>query len=275
MLARPPIPALLILAVFLVFTVAAPWIAPFDPSAGSLSAQFVRPFGRDEAGLLHILGTDQFGRDILSRMIYGTRISVSVAVVSIAVAGTVGSLAGMVAGYYGGAVDTVLMRLVDITLSVPLFLIAIVLAAVVGPSTTNVIAAITFLLWPRYARQLRGETLVLVRREFVDYSRVIGVGTPTIMLRHILPNVVPTLIVLMTWQSGYVVLLESSLSFLGAGVPLPSPAWGAMVAEGTKYLTNQWWLAVLPSLAIVALVLSVNMLGDWLRDTMDPILAQA
>jgi len=275
MSSRPPLIAILILGLFVVLTVFGPHIAPFAPNKGSLSAQFVPPFGRDGDGVFHLLGTDQFGRDILSRMIYGTRISVSVALVSISVAGIIGSIAGMVAGYYGGILDAILMRLVDITLSIPLFLIAIVLAAVVGPSTTNVVFAITVLLWPRYARQLRGETLALVRREFVEYSRVIHVSTPAIIVRHILPNVAPTLIVLMTWQSGYVVLLESSLSFLGAGVPLPSPAWGAMVAEGMKYLTNQWWLSVLPSVAIVVLVLSVNILGDWLRDRFDPILTQA
>ena len=275
MSSRPPLIAIFILGLFVFLTVFGPLIAPFAPDKGSLAAQFVAPFDYDENGFFHILGTDQFGRDIFSRMIHGTRISVFVALISITVAGTVGSIAGMVAGYYGGIVDTILMRLVDITLSVPIFRIAIVLAAVIGPSTTNVVFAITFLLWPRYARQLRGETLALVRREFVDYSRVIRVSTPVILARHILPNVVPTLIVLMTWQSGYVVLLESSLSFLGAGVPLPSPAWGAMVAEGTKYLTNHWWLPVLPSLAIVALVLSVNILGDWLRDRYDPMLTQA
>ena len=270
---RPPILPIIILTLFLVLAVAGPWIAPYEPTLGSLSAQFIPPFGQDEAGLRHILGTDQFGRDILSRIIYGTHISVSVALVSIAVGGTVGSIAGMVAGYYGGIVDSILMRLVDITLSVPLFLIAVVLAAVVGPSTINVVVAISFLLWPRYARQIRGETLVLMQRGFVDYARVVRVNMPTILLRHILPNLIPTLIVLMTWQAGYVVLLEASLSFLGAGVPLPSPAWGAMVAEGTKYLTNHWWLPVLPSLAIVALVFSVNLIGDWLRDRFDPMLA--
>ena len=270
----PTIPAAII-AVFLIFAVIGPAIAPFPPDVGALSSQFLKPLTADADGALHILGTDQYGRDIFSRVICGSQVSISVALVSIVVAGSIGTLVGMVSGYLGGAVDNVLMRLTDITLSVPIFLIAIVLAVVAGPSTGNVVFAVTLLLWPRYARQLRGETLALAQREFVDYARAVNISTLQILLRHVLPNLVPTLVVLTTWQAGYVVILESSLSFLGAGVPPPAPDWGLMMAEGNRYVTTAWWLSASPGIAIVALVLSANVLGDWLRDHLDPMLATA
>lgn len=270
---RLPYVPIAIIVCFLILALFGPHLAPFDPMKGTLGAQFLPPFGRDSAGALHILGTDQFGRDVLSRLIVGTRVSIVVAAVSILVAGVIGTTVGMVAGFYGGRVDAFLMRIADITLSLPLFLIAIVLAIVLGPAPMNVVLAVALLLWPRYARQLRGETLALARLEFVDYARAIRIGTPRILVRHILPNLVPTLIVLSTWQAGYVVILESSLSFLGVGVPPPHPAWGLMVAEGNKYLSTSWWLSVVPGFAIVALVLSANLLGDWLRDRLDPMLA--
>lgn len=270
---RPPYLAIAILASFAIMALFGPHIVPFDPMRGALGAQFLPPMGHDSDGALHVLGTDQYGRDLLSRLIWGARVSIVVALVSILVAGTIGTLVGMVAGYHGGRVDAFLMRLADITLSLPLFLIAIVMSIVFGPTPMNVIIAVALLLWPRYARQVRGETLALVRLEFVDYARALKIDTARILGRHVLPNLVPTLIVLSTWQAGYVVILESSLSFLGAGVPPPNPAWGLMVAEGNRYLTTSWWLALAPGLAIVALVLSANLLGDWLRDRLDPMLA--
>jgi peptide/nickel transport system permease protein len=275
MSARLPYASIAILALFLVLAVAGPWIAPYSPNVGDFSAQFVPPLARDAGGNLYLLGTDNFGRDLLSRVIYGARTSIAVSVVSIVIAGTIGTALGMLAGFYGRWVDAVMMRLADITLSIPVFLVAIVLAVVVGPSSENVVAVVAFLLWPRYARQVRGETLGLVRREFVDYALVAGTPTRKILLRHILPNLAPTLIVLATWQAGYVILLESSLSFLGAGVPPPTPAWGLMIAEGMKHLNSAWWISTLPGLSIVALVLATNLLGDWLRDELDPMLAVA
>ncbi len=272
---RLPYLSVATLVLFAVLAVLGSWIAPYAPTTGDFSAQFVPPLGRDGGGNFHLLGTDNFGRDLLTRVIYGTRASLAVSVVSIMIAGTLGTALGMLAGFYGGWVDAVLMRLADITLSIPVFLVAIVLAVVVGPSSENVVAVVAFLLWPRYSRQVRGETLGLVRREFVDYALVAGTPTRTILLRHILPNLAPTLIVLATWQAGYVILLESSLSFLGAGVPPPTPAWGLMIADGMKHLNTAWWISTFPGLSIVALVLATNLLGDWLRDEFDPMLAVA
>jgi peptide/nickel transport system permease protein len=272
---RPPLLPVAVLVLFALMAALGPLFAPYSPTMGDLAAQLLPPFGRDAAGALHLLGTDQFGRDLLSRIIYGARVSIVVSLTSILVAGTFGTALGMLAGFHGGWIDAVLMRLADITLAIPIFLVAIVLAVVVGPSPENVVLVVALLLWPRYARQVRGETLGLVRREFVDYARIAGIPTATVLLRHILPNLMPTLIVLATWQAGYVILLESSLSFLGAGVPPPTPAWGLMIADGMKFLTAAWWISTFPGLAIVALVLSANLLGDWLRDRLDPMLAVA
>ena len=272
---RPPLLPVAVLVLFALMAALGPLVAPYSPTMGDLAAQLLPPFGRDAAGALHLLGTDQFGRDLLSRIIHGARVSIVVSLTSILVAGTFGTALGMLAGFHGGWIDAVLMRLADITLAIPIFLVAIVLAVVVGPSPENVVLVVALLLWPRYARQVRGETLGLVRREFVDYARIAGIPTATVLLRHILPNLMPTLIVLATWQAGYVILLESSLSFLGAGVPPPTPAWGLMIADGMKFLTAAWWISTFPGLAIVALVLSANLLGDWLRDRLDPMLAVA
>jgi len=272
---RLPVISIAIVAIFLLMAIFGPWIAPFSPTMGELSAQFVPPLGRSAAGTFHLLGTDHFGRDVLSRIVHGARISIAVSVVSIVIAGTFGTLVGMVAGLQGGWTDALLMRLSDITLSIPVFLVAIVLAVVVGPSSENVVAVVALLLWPRYARQVRGETLGLARREFVDYAQVAGTSRAAILGRHVLPNLAPTLIVLATWQAGYVILLESSLSFLGAGVPPPNPAWGLMIAEGMKHIATAWWITTFPGLAILALVLAGNLLGDWLRDRLDPMLAVA
>lgn len=270
---RPPIIPVFLIGLFLFLALFGPMIAPYDPNVGELSRQFLEPLARDVDGGIHFFGTDQYGRDIFSRVLCGARVSIVVALISIGIAGAVGSTIGLVSGYVGGRVDSFFMRLADITLSIPVFLIAIVLAVVSGPSETNVVIAVAFLLWPRFARQLRGEALALAQREFVDYARAVRIRPELIIWRHILPNVVPTLVVLTTWQAGYVIILESSLSFLGAGVPPPAPAWGLMIAEGNRYLTTSWWLPVFPCIAIVALVLSVNLLGDWLRDRLDPMLA--
>ncbi|PZN95572.1 MAG: peptide ABC transporter permease [Hyphomicrobiales bacterium] len=275
MSARPPIIWMLVTLLFGLLAAFGPLIAPFEPTNGDLSAQFVAPLGRDEAGLLHVLGTDQFGRDVLSRVIHGARISIIVSVVSIAIAGTIGVVLGMLAGFHGGWIDAVIMRIADITLSIPAFLVALVLAVVVGASAQNVVLVVALLLWPRYARQVRGETLSIARKEFVDYALVAGTPTSATLLRHVLPNLAPTLIVLSTWQAGYVILLESSLSFLGAGVPPPDPAWGLMIAEGMRNLNAAWWISTFPGLCIVALVMATNLLGDWLRDRLDPMLAVA
>ena len=250
----------------------APWIAPYPPLQGSLGDKLLPPAWLAGGSWSHPLGTDLLGRDILSRIFYGARTSLGVAAIAVLVSGTIGTIVGLVSGYFGGALDAFLMRLTDVALSLPLILVAIVLVAALGTSFANVVLVIVLLLWPRYARQIRGETLALRERDFVALARIANCSHFRIMRRHILPNVVPTLLVLVTLQSGYVVLLESTLSFLGAGIPPSTPAWGLMISEGRTVIETAWWVVVWPGLAIVALVLSGNLLGDWLRDRLDPTL---
>ena len=218
----------------------------------------------------HPLGTDPLGRDVLTRIIYGARVSIIIAGAALAVGGGFGTLVGLTAGYYGGKIDTILMRFADITLAFPLILFAILLVMVLGPSMMNVIIAITLVLWARYARVIRGEVLGLMQRDFIARARVSGASDWRIMMRHLLPNVMPTLIVLLTLQVGWVIIVEASLSFLGAGIPPPTPAWGGMLAEGREYVSTAWWVTTAPGVAIMLVVLAFNLCGDWLREKLDP-----
>ena len=218
----------------------------------------------------HILGTDKQGRDILSRMIYGARISLTDAAISILLAGTLGTTLGLIAGYFGGNIDHLIMRLVDICIAIPAILFALVLAVVLGPSFQTVIIVIVSIFWSRYARLVRGETLSLKTQDFVARAKVAGASNARILRRHIFPNVVSTIIVLATLEVGQVILLEATLSFLGAGLPRPTPAWGLMIANGRELLVTAWWVAFWPGVAILFSVLSMNLFGDWLRDHLDP-----
>ena len=278
---RYPVISLAILLIVLVIpALFANWVAPHDPVVGSLSNRLVPPFwvGAEGEGVLakpggrleHILGTDKQGRDILSRMIYGARISLAVAAISILLAGTVGTTLGLIAGYFGGNIDHLIMRLVDICISIPAILFALVLAVVLGPSFQTVIIVIVSIFWSRYARLVRGETLSLKNRDFVARAKVAGASNARIIRRHIFPNVINTIIVLATLEVGQVILLEATLSFLGAGIPRPNPAWGLMIANGRELLVTAWWVAVWPGVAILLSVLSMNLFGDWLRDHLDP-----
>ncbi len=249
-------------------------LAPQSPTAGDITQKLIPPFWMEHGDPEHPLGTDRFGRDVLSRIIYGSRISLVVSLLAIGVAGTVGTALGLISGYRGGVTDAVLMRLTDVGLSLPTILIAVVLVAVSEPSFRNVVLVIALLLWPRFARQIRGETLAVKEQDFVALAVVAGRSSTWIIARHIFPNVVPTLLVISTLQVGYVILLEGTLSFLGVGVPPPNPAWGLMIADGRGFLATAWWISLFPGLAMLLTVLAVNLMGDWLRDHLDPRLRQ-
>jgi peptide/nickel transport system permease protein len=268
---RYPLVPLAILTFFLLIpAVLAPQVAPYDPLKGSLAKRLTPPAWQQGGTIEHPLGTDKVGRDILSRIIYGARVSLMVSLVAIFVGGALGTSLGLISGYFGGWVDAVLMRLVDISLSLPTILLALVLVAAVGPSFGTVIIVLVILLWARYARLVRGETLSIKERDFIARARVAGASHTRIMTRYIFPNVVNSLVVLATLQVGYVILLESALSFLGAGLPRPTPAWGLMIADGRELIVTAWWVSMFPGLAIMLTVLSLNLLGDWLRDHLDP-----
>lgn len=261
---------LVIIGLLVIVALFAPVIAPYDPTKGTLSDRLTPPAWQDGGSTAHLLGTDLLGRDTLSRLIYGARTSLAVAVLAIIVAGTAGSLLGAIAGYLGGWTNTVIMRIVDVAFSFPAILLAMVLAVVVGPSFFNIIFVISLVLWAEYARMARGETLRVREMDYVALARVAGVSRTRILMRHILPNVASSLIVLATLQVGIVIIMESSLSFLGVGVPPPTPAWGSMIAEGRSYVVTAWWLSVVPGVAIVLTVLSFNLLGDTLTELLNP-----
>lgn len=263
---------LVIILVLAVIAIFAPLIAPYDPTIGELSERLKPPCWQEGGSRDHILGTDTLGRDVLSRLIYGTRTSLTVAVIAILIAGSIGSLLGITAGYLGGWVDTVIMRLTDLAFSFPTILLALVLAFVLGPSFFNIILVISLVLWVEYARMARGEALKIRGMDYVALAQVAGCSKIRIMLRHILPNVASSLIVLATLQVGMVIVLESSLSFLGVGVPPPDPDWGSMVAGGRSYIVSAWWLSAVPGVAIVITVLSFNLLGDTLTEYINPSL---
>jgi peptide/nickel transport system permease protein len=260
----------ILLFLLIIPAIFAPWVAPHDPFMGTLSHRLTPPVWQDGGTAEHILGTDKLGRDMLSRIIYGARVSLTVSLIAIFVGGIIGTVLGLISGYYGGRTDSVIMRLVDISLSLPTILLALVLVAAVGPSFGTVITVLIVLLWARYARLVRGEALAIKELDFIARARVAGASPVRIMYRYIFPNVVNSLIVLATLQVGYVILLESSLSFLGAGLPRAEPAWGVMVSDGRELIVTAWWVAMFPGIAIMLTVLSLNLLGDWLRDHLDP-----
>lgn len=218
----------------------------------------------------YIFGTDKVGRDILSRIIHGSRVSVIVAAIAIFIAGTLGTALGIIAGFFGRWLDALIMRAVDVSLAIPIILLAMVLVTALGASFTTVITVLVLLLWSHYARLSRGVTLSVRSADFVARSRVAGASNIRIMVRHILPNVFNSLVVLATLQVGFVIVIEATLSFLGAGIPKPTPAWGVMVSDGRELIVSHWWVAFLPGFAILLVVLSMNLMGDWLRDKLDP-----
>jgi peptide/nickel transport system permease protein len=270
-----PVIACSILGGLLFVAVFANVLAPHDPEVGALGERFRPPVWQQGGSEKFLLGSDHLGRDVLSRLIFGARVSVVVGFTAVIVAGVLGTGLGILSGYLGGWVDQVIMRLTDSWLALPALTFAIFLAAVVGPSEMNIVIILGLVYWTRYARVIRGEVLSLKERDFVRLAIVAGCSKRTIMKRHILPNVLNSAIVLGTLMLGVVVVTEAALSFLGVGVPPPKPAWGLMLADGKKGLmAGYWWLTVLPGCCIMLMVLSANLLGDWLRVKLDPQLRQ-
>ena len=261
--------------VLLVVIVALALLAPLldlpDPTRGDLRARLAGPTweGIFSPGA-HPLGTDEVGRDILSRLIHGSRMTLMVASTAVVLGGIVGTVLGILAGYKGGFIDRLLMRLVDIQLAIPLMLLALLVVAALGPSIRNVVLVLALTSWIRYARIIRAQVLSLREREFVQSARAIGASTARIMFLHILPNVLTPALVVGTLELARVIIMDAALSFLGLGVQPPTPSWGRMLADGRVYLSSAWWTVTFPGLAIVLTVLSVNLFGDWLRDYFDP-----
>jgi peptide/nickel transport system permease protein len=271
---RPPvIPSAIILG-FVLLALTAGLVSPDDPYEQALSSRLAPPVWDQAGSWRHPLGTDRLGRDLLSRIIFGARVSLAAGVITVLLAGIAGAAVGLVAGYHRGRLGAVLMRITDATLAFPVILLALVLAVTLGPSFTNVVVAIGAILWARYARVIHGEVLALMERDFIAQARLTGCSAGRIILVHLLPNTLHTLIVLVSLQIGYVIIVEASLSFLGAGIPPPAPAWGSMIAEGRDYITSAWWVSFFPGLAILLVVLAFNLLGDWLRDVLDPKVRQ-
>ena len=254
---------LVIVAVF------APWISPYNPV--QQFANGLTPVGAPVGPGSHfLLGTDAAGRDVLSRLIYGARVSLLVGVVATSLASAIGVVVGAIAGYAGGTIESVLMRFTDMVLSFPILLFCVALIAVTGPSTRNVVLVIAFAYWTYLARVVRGQVLSLKEREFVTAARTLGVGHIRIIRKHILPHLMPTIIVYATLGIATSILLEASLSFLGIGVPLPQASWGEMISEGQQYFQSAPWLLVVPGVALILTVLAFNLAGDWLTDLLDP-----
>ena len=269
-LRRFPILAGTILSLILLMGLVGPYIAPHNPRAGELKDSLLPPVWLDGGSSEYLLGTDRFGRDMFSRLVAGARISLMVSFSTVLAAAAIGAVLGIAAAQFGGIVDSLIMRVVDILLGFPLILIAIVVAVVLGPSLLNVILLIAFTVWGGYARLIRGEVLSIRERDFVAAARICGAPWHRIMFVHLFPNIVPILTVLATLQLGNIIILESSLSFLGVGIPPPTPAWGLMVSDGRDYVVDAWWISVVPGVAILLTVMSMNLVGDWLRDTLDP-----
>ena len=264
---RLPWIPIVVLVVLVVAAIFAPLLAPHDPEQLNKRDREVPPFETSK----FLLGTDKSGKDILSRLIYGARTSVFISLVALGTGAVIGSAIGVVSGYFGGRTDIILMRLVDAVLGFPTVLLALIIVAIAGGAGIgNVIFAVAATVWARFARQARGEVLSVKERDFVTLAIVAGVSAPVIMWRHIFPNVINTILIVISLLVGQTILLEASLSFLGVGVPPGDPAWGIMVSEGRDQIFEIWWLALFPGLAITIVVMAMNFFGDWLRDTLDP-----
>jgi peptide/nickel transport system permease protein len=266
------LPALLagLLGLIVLVSVFAPFLTPYEPDAISLSMRLKPPAWMEGGSMEHLLGTDNLGRDILTRILYGGRVSLAVGFLAVVVAGALGITLGMVAGYFGGLTDALIMRVTDAANSIPVILVALLFVITLGPSFFNLVLALATLLWARYPRVVRSEVLSLRSRDFVTLARLAGASHVRILLRHIFPNILHTVVILVTLQLGIAIITEATLSFLGAGIPPPTPAWGSMVSSGRDYVATAWWISFFPGMAILLTVLIFNLAGDWLRDRFDP-----
>ena len=262
--------AALVLFLIVLVTLAAPWLAPYSPVEVDIQHRLGPPAWMEGGKTDHWLGTDQIGRDLLSRMIYGGRVSLLIGVTAVAISSTIGVLLGLAAGYFGAKIDWIIMTLINVMLTFPFVLLALAVIAVLGPSLPNMIFVLGVAGWPIYARVIRAETMALREREFVVAGRALGMSHARIIFGQILPNLVSAITVVATLQIAQVIILESFLSFLGLGVQPPTPAWGNMLGEGRVYMLNSWWIAAFPGAAIFVTTLVINLMGNALRDWLDP-----
>lgn len=265
-----PIFSTIVLAAVVGSAIFAQWIAPHDPTQQDIRRKLIPPMWMPDGQPTFPLGTDELGRDILSRIIYGSRISLAIGTTAVGIGVTVGTLLGLIAGFYRQWVDNLIMRVADIQLAFPFLLLAIAVIGVLGPGLRNTILVLGFASWMIYARVIRAEVLSVRERDYVLAARAVGVQAKHLMWRHILPNVVHVVIVIATLEIARMILVESALSFLGLGVQPPTPSWGGMLSDSQQYLATAWWLTTWPGAAIAVTVLAVNLLGDWLRDVLDP-----
>jgi peptide/nickel transport system permease protein len=261
-------PALLILTV----AIFAPALTPHDPLQQVVTERLRPPFWMEQGSREHLLGTDELGRDILSRIVFGSRVSLAVAVSATLISATLGSALGLLSGYYSGFLDSVIQRLLEIQLAFPFYLMAIVLVTILTRSMGNIIVILCIYGWVHYCRLIRAQVLSLREEDFVLAARAIGCSSGRIILGHIVPNVMPMIIILTTLQVARFILAEAGLSFLGLGIPPQTPTWGGMISSGRDYIWVAWWLETFPGIAIVVTVSSVGLIGDWLRDLLDPTL---
>jgi ABC-type dipeptide/oligopeptide/nickel transport system permease subunit len=267
---RAALVGVLVLAVVVAVAVGAPWIAPHNPNEQVLERRLLPPAWIEGGVRAHPIGTDHLGRDILSRMIYGSRISLAVGFSAVLISGLLGIAAGLIAGYYGRAYEAAIMRLVDIQLAFPFILLALAIIGVLGPGLRNVILVLGVAGWMVYARVVRGQTLSIREREFVEAARAIGAGDFRIIRRHVLPNTLAPVIIVATFAVATCIITEASLTFFGLGVEATIPTWGSMLSDGRAYMGTAWWLTTFPGLAMMLTVLALNVIGDWLREYIDP-----
>ena len=271
---RAAVIGLILTIFFLVMAIFAPFIAPRDPNTGKLTERLSPPFWMKGGSARHLLGTDSLGRDILSRVIYGSRISILIGIVVVSVASIMGVLIGLVSGYFGGKIDAIIQRIVDTLLAFPYLIFALAIMSVLGPGLKNIVLALVYKEWVTPCRVIRGDTLVAKEENYVEAARAMGASNRHILIRSLLPNVMASVIVVASLRIGWVVLMEASLSFLGLGVQPPTATWGGMVAGGRDYIFQAWWITTFPGIAIFLLVMGVNLMGEGLRDAFDPKLTR-